>query len=332
MFALILFLTAGVSVAFAQRRIDTLPTTQGCYRQPIAPISAIPTLHSDMPLDCILGYIYFDSLCRGVHTRNQLDSLANIIVSWDTLKPFMRFQYRMSEYDADLYEEYCDASSALNPSYYLIPAVPRYVLKQRQDSILGFRNKLSYLTMASTILHIRVDTVTDSFDSLASYPKWPLPLKCVRATVLDTIKGIHIRQSDDFSYGGSHILSTVSLINFAFSPYWQKLNPRGDNAGIGVDSLGNNYFACDSCFGFNAVQSGKEYIVFLQDIFLDYDGTNSYYTYWPFATYSTEGGIFPIDGLGNVKIPSNFFGYGNSVPIATFESSIRSDINTIISH
>ena len=318
------------------RRIDTIPTTQGCYRQPVTPISTIPTIHSDMPLDCILGYIYLDTLCRSIQTRSQLDSLFNLIGSWDTLKPFMRSLYRMSEYDADLLEEYCYAAADLNYNYFLIPEVLRYVLKQRMEAVLGYRNKLNYLVLASAILHIRVDTVTDSYDSLAYYPKWPLPLKCVRATVLDTIKGIHIRQSNDFLMkakpGSSHPLDDVNFINFAFSPYWQKLNPRGDVAGIGIDSLGNEHFNCDSCFDFNAVQSGKEYVIFLQDIFLDYDGTNSYYSFWPFATYSTEGGIFAIDGSGNVQIPSDFFGYGTSIPLSTFENNLRNDINTIISH
>ncbi len=331
---LLLLLCVGTS--YSQRRIDTIPTSQGCYRQPVTPISAIPTLHTDMSLDCMLGYIYADSLCRSIQTRSELDSFANLIDSWDTLKPFMRFLYRMSEYDPDLLEEYCDAAASLDTSYYLIPAVPRAVLEKRMNAVLGLRNKLNFLTLSSAILHVRVDTVTMSYDSLADYPKWPLPMVCVTATVLDTIKGIHIRQSSDggtvIGKGKTEPLALASVINFSFSPYWQKLNPRGDFRGMGVDSLGNEYFPCDSCYTSSAVEAGKEYIVFLKDVLLDYNGTYSFYNFWPLPYYSPEGGIFAIDISGNVEEPSNYFGYGTSVPLATFETDLRNDINTIVSH
>ncbi|MDP4237721.1 MAG: hypothetical protein Q8919_14855, partial [Bacteroidota bacterium] len=89
---------------------------------------------------------------------------------------------------------------------------------------------------------------------------------------------------------------------------------------------------CPECYGTSSIQESKEYIVFLSSMLLDYNGTTSYYTYWPLKGYSLEGGIFPIDGDGNVLIPSNFFGYGTSLPLALFESDIRKDIDSIILH
>ena len=89
---------------------------------------------------------------------------------------------------------------------------------------------------------------------------------------------------------------------------------------------------CDSCYGLNALIPGKEYVVFLADNFLDYNGISSFYEYVPYNGYNGEGGVFPIDNEGNVTIPDNYFGYGTSVPLSIFELNLRSDINSIIAH
>jgi hypothetical protein len=82
----------------------------------------------------------------------------------------------------------------------------------------------------------------------------------------------------------------------------------------------------------NSLQLNREYIVFLENLYLDYNGTNSFYTYRPFSSYNREGGIFPINSDGYVQIPSNYFGYGTSVPLTAFKNYLQVDIESIISH
>jgi hypothetical protein len=329
----LLLSTSLASRSHAQRHVDTA-SSNGCFRQPVTPIASIPTLHSDMNFDCLMGYIYFDSLCRSITSRRQLDSLAGRLRSWDTLKILARFLYRMTEYDADLFEEYLNAAVSLNPLYHLTPGVVRAVLLDRMDSVLGKRNKLTLLSEASAILRIHVDAVFGGVDSSATIPVDPLPVRCVFGSVVDVIKGIHWRQGAQPPESPKVRLLTASPeVNFVVSPYWHKIHvAEEDNWSIGVDSSGSTTVRCDSCYGSNAVQAGKNYVVFLRSVFNDYNGTNSYYDYFPKAYYSQEGGIFEIDASNNVLIPSNYFGYGTSVPLATFLSALHSDISSITSH
>lgn len=194
--------------------------------------------------------------------------------------------------------------------------------------------------MAPVILHIHVVDTTTSYDSLASVPIWPQPRMCVSAEIIDTIKGTYLRpgscdggiagrrKSQDQTLG----LREYGCINIAFSPFSQKTKNRGDVTPIGVDTAGHIIIPCDSCYGTNPLLPGNDYVVFLENQFMDYNGSYSFYQYHPYSNYNAEGGIFPIDSSGNVIIQDNYFGYGNSVPLSVFESLLKTDIQSIISH
>jgi hypothetical protein len=322
----------------AQRRVDVTPTSTGCYRQPIQPLSIIPPLHSDMSLDCLLGYIYFDSLCRSLQSTHQLDSLLAQIHSWDTLRVFMRFQYRMAEYDADLFNEFLNAASSIDPSFNLPPGLIKLHFWRRMNKVLGANNKFNYLTEVPVILHVKVEAVEISYDSNCTYPVAPQPRKCVRAFVLDTIKGSHFRQGDPVAMSPELKQqqlpqSAESWINIAYFPVSPKSYSRGDILPTTpADSGTFPPFVCDSCYGNSALELGKEYVVFLEDGFLDYNGHASFYEYTPYNTYNDEGGIFSIDSAGNVLSPDNYFGYGGSVALSSFETLLRADIHSIVMH
>jgi len=321
-------------LAFGQRP-TRLPSTTGCYRQAITPISAIPTLHTDMPLDCMLGYIYFDSLCRanfGLDNWNTIDSLVHSIDSWDTLHVFMRFKYRMEEYDADLFREFIQAG-AYDTNYRQGPGGFENLLYQlmNQNNTLGNHSKEIYLTEVPVILHIKVLDTSASYDSVDRLST--STRRCVSAEIIDTIKGMHLRPGDCGLYHTGKQKSPLDYgcINFDYSPMAAKAMGMGDVIHSPIrDSTGQ--ILCDSCYGTSALIPGHEYIVFLADNFLDYNGTTSFYEYVPQNAFNSEGGIFPINGLGNVVSTDNYFGYGNSVPLATFESDLKADINSIISH
>ncbi len=320
----------------SQRPIHTTPTSQGCYRQAVTPISSIPTLHTDMPIDCILGYIYVDSLCRSLQSYHQADSFMSLINSWDTMRVFMRFLYDMQAYDADLYEEYMGNAIYLDTNYHVAPRTLELKFANRMDSVLGKNNKLEYLTVAPVILHIQVTDTMMSYDSLASAPFWPQPRMCVTATVLNTIKGLHLRTCGGLMYQAKEKVpqGSAGCINIAFNPYTTKPYAMGD-AGLagGIDTVTHiSYIRCDSCYGDTAFIPGNEYIVFLEDQPLDYNGTTAFYQFIPYSAYNSNGGVFPINSSGNVLDEENYFGYGNSVPLSTFEADLKTDIQSIISH
>lgn len=333
-------LTALSTISLAQRPTSA-PSTTGCYRQFIMPISAIPTLHSDMTPDCILGYIYLDSLCRSFpnwdSSENFLNSLPQHVSSWDTLRTFMRFLYRLNEYDASLFREFILSACYLDTNYKMMPGTLEKILYSRMDAILGYHSKLGYLTSVPLILHIHVTDTIASQDSMCYLPFWPQPRMCVAAQVIDTIKGIHFINGDCGQYrekqSGKKPEGDVSCINIDYSPVVSKQSWNNDlTMSPSSDSGSNASFICDSCYGYHALVPGKDYIVFLETNFLDYNGANSFYEYVPYNGYNYEGGIFPIDSTGNVLSEDNFFGYGNSVPLAIFESNLKSDISTIVSH
>lgn len=330
----ILFFTFLTPFSSDAQRVVSGPVNSGCYRQAVQPIQSVPTLHSDMGLDCMLGYIYFDSLCRTPLERYQLDSLTNLISSWDTLKIFMRMKYRMSEYDPILYKEYLLSGPPVYHSYVTTPSVIDQLLSERMITNLG-KTKLPYITTASAILHIHVTEVHSDSDTMATIPVAPLPMTCVRADILDVIKGINLPMCEQLTVPGASgykQILTTPCIEFNFSPVWEKELLRGDVVNTAVDSSGNVIPNCVNCYGLASVTTGKDYIVFLRAVPLDYDGTSFYFALWPLSSYSAEGGIFPIDENGNVESVSDFFGYGHSVPVADFLSSLRVDIQKITDH
>ena len=324
---------------FAQRPVSLVPTTTGCYRQPVTPISTVLPLQSDMPLDCILGYRYFDSLCRGLGSYRQADSLIGLISSGDTMRVFMRYMYRMQEYNADLYKEYLYGADEIATNYNVVPGAIEHRFWKQMNKKLGSKNKFNYLSIAPVIVHIRVVDVGSNCDSLCSNPIWPQPRKCVTAIVIDTIKGMHLRQGTPILGYSSKLNDQIpqteySWINIAYSPLSPKLNERGDVIDLtSADSTINDMLVnCPDCYGNNTFQPNKDYIVFLENLFLDYNGTNSFYEYVPYNSYNQEGGVFPINSGGSVQIPSNYFGYGKSVTTSTFKNLIQADIESIISH
>jgi hypothetical protein len=180
------------------------------------------------------------------------------------------------------------------------------------NRILGPKNKLTFLTDADVILRVRITNVYNHIDSLANDP---IPMQCILASVTQIYKGMNIRSC--LSIGNVISAEPISCIAFEYSTNWYKEFADNMNSG-----------AITSLYSSNDIISNNEYIIFLNNVYFDYDGINSYYSYWPSRGYSTEGGIFPIVN-NQVLIPSNYFGYGTSVPLTQFNILLQNDINFI---
>jgi hypothetical protein len=314
---ILFFATSSIS----QIRRHISPTSASCYRIPVSPLSYAPPLHMDMPLKTIFGYIYFDSLMRNFSSAAQIDSFLEQINNYDTLKFFDAYLYAMVDYDPILFYEYLFAGGSVNSLYRANPIQILSKFFEKSSSINNVPLKHRYLVNAGLIQHIKVIYQINSVDTLGH----PLPFVCVTSQVLDTIKGKHFISGDCGLYHTP--LNYPSCINFSFSPIW---NYKGNTDGMGItlDSLGN--FVYQDSYGKDFLSDDSEYIAFFSTYFHDYDGTNAYYTYWPFTGPGLHGGFLRVDSNHNVHDDENLFGYGTLVNINTFKGLLRQDINTII--
>lgn len=305
------------------RTIDTA-TTWGCYRQQVIPISYAPPLKTDMSLNALIGYIYLDSLMRGLTSEAQLDSFYRKISNYDTLKYFNKYLYAMSEYDAILLEEYGLAGYAINSLYKGVPGAIIETLKQKAYEIIPDSLLLRYLINCSIIVHIKVNSITNDADSFGYVPVHPIPMRCINAEIMDTIKGKHILTGDCASSLTRHNMTTQSInpcILFSYSPVWKKNTSDFVNIGESEDMSGD---------GDSTVAVGKEYIVFLHSMFFDYDGTHSFYNYWPSSGLKLQSGIFPILSNGNIVDSGNLAGLGPTPSLTAFKAKLRSEITRIL--
>jgi hypothetical protein len=302
------------SLSYGQRtRVITGPTTNGCYRIPVTRISSAPPLHSDMSYQAILGYIYFDSLCRSFTSWHQMDSLFEQIQSFDTLKYFDALLYAMTEYDPILFQEFLQAGYAVNTSYTMGAGaiLGDYFQKTRQVTRPVLHK---HLVNADLILHIKITGIARDSDTMVTNPSPNLLLLCFTAQVLDTIKGKHFPMG---CYDGP------LCFQFSYSPLWNRRGGGSDySAGPSVqDMYGMNFLSLDS-----------EYIAFFSVHALDCDSSQSYYDIWPYASSGDElnGGFIPVDYAHKVHDTTNLLEDGTLVDEATFLATMRSDIYSLL--
>ncbi|MEO6940740.1 MAG: hypothetical protein ABI444_11500 [Candidatus Kapaibacterium sp.] len=326
LFTVLLLLVLVPAFAHAQRsRSIDKATTNGCYRQPVTPISVAPTLRTDMSLNTLIGYIYLDSLMKSLTSQSQLDSLFSRLRHYDTLKYVNKYIFAMSDYDATLFEEYGLAGYDVNPLYRGVPGAIIETLKQKAHDVIPDSLLLRYLVNTSVILHIKVNGVVNDADNLGNTPDHPIPMQCVNAEVIDTIKGKHLMTGSCSSPQTSHgvlVQSSHPCILFSYSPVWGKNTSDFVRVGESDDMSGSN----DS-----TIAVGREYIVFLHAMFIDYDGTHSFYNYWPSNGLKLQGGVFPILSNGNIVDTENLAGLGTAPTLIAFKKKLRYEIQRILS-
>jgi hypothetical protein len=311
------------------------PTSAGCYRIPVTPLTEAPPLRYDMSLSTLLGYLYLDSIMRTPIDSAQWAAF-NAIQSFDSLKYFLKYLYAVSDYDPILLEEYGRDAPYINPSYTGKPTPMVNYIEEKIGSVLhsmGDTTQMMYLTSTSYILHIRVTSVTRNWDTMGHYnPGQGTPQSCVEAVILDTIKGQHILTGDcswDYRTNGGHNQPDFSdssystCFHFSYNPLWNKSSSDNENSiQLSLDSF---RFSPDA-LGWNAVVPDSEYIVFFSVDYEDYNGTNSYFDIRPIM--DGVGGIYPVvDGM--VSDPQNLWHMGTSVDLDDFESGLEETIYNI---
>ena len=230
----------------------------------------------------------------------------------------------MSDYDAILFEEYGLAGYAINSLYNAVPGAIVETLKQKGHDIIPDSLLLRYLVNCSVILHIKVNSVTNDADSFGYIPVHPIPMRCINAEVMDTIKGKHFLTGTCNPLQSAHgiaVQSSNPCILFSYSPVWKKNTSDFIRVSESDDMSGSD----DS-----TITAGSEYIVFLHAMFFDYDGTHSFYNYWPSTGTNLQGGIFPILSNGNIVDSGNLAGLRTSPTVAAFKAKLRYEITRIL--
>ncbi|HEY3874337.1 MAG TPA: hypothetical protein VGM92_02590 [Candidatus Kapabacteria bacterium] len=309
------------------------PTSAGCYRLAVHPLTEAPPLRSDMSLSTLLGYIYLDSVMRTPLSDSQWAAF-EAIQSFDSLKDILKYIYALTAYDPVLLAEYNRDAPYINPGYWSKPSPVLFHMEEKIGSVLqssGDTTQKMYLTMASYILHIKVIGVTRNWDSMGHYVSGKgTPQSCVEALILDTIKGQHILTGDcEFlhrikSGDGKTLADTTpgDCFHFDFNPITDK---SGNNPTINVLPSDSIIFA-QNAMGWNGVVADSEYIVFCAARYFDYDGTYSSFDITPIM--GGQGGIYPVNG-GIVSDPKNNWRLGTSVAIGDFETALKATISKI---
>ncbi len=289
---------------------------------PMPPLSVLPELHTDMSLDCFVGYIAGDSISKSARYSDLFFGFNNN--KMDVLRYSARFMYAMKDYNPILFRRYIHTSSFMdipNVQYQSYVASSYYgiedELKKRIDE---FGRGYAMLVAADYILHIEVADVAEGIDS--TFSSRTLNYN-VAASVLGKIKGQYLPVHCVYPHqanpkrervlGGYENGSTsATCIKFGHPKRWPAI----------VETDGDVIKHIEG--EIRPAEIGDEYIAFLTLMAID-ESTDSIF---PLNTFEANGGLFRIVD-GKVEDPSNVFGLGTAPTVADFKQHLATLIQNI---
>lgn len=318
---LLLFCMAGLcsafSFAFAQWHGDGTQRSESVVQFPI--LSSVPQYHTDMPLDCLVGYIALDSALRAME-RPDIEHFIRD-VSMDTIKVLSRFLYAMVDYDPVLYYRYgITVNRELDwklPSQgrSMSPFTVETKLLSRIQKEIAQRNPFprdyGLLLAAPYVLHIRVDDVVIGEDTTRESPTTFVNVAC---SVLEVFKGQKLPSNCFYpataAQDNTQQFSATPCLLFGYPKGWLT------NAGFSdTPSSGTTM---------RTAKPGEEYIVFLQLYALTLE--SNYLI--PVTRFEPSGGMFLIQN-GTVHDPGNTFGLGTQSSLQAFKQRLLERIYDI---
>ncbi len=315
---LFLFFTALSDVSNAQVVPQRVKSTVGLQvNVPI--IGTFPPLNMGMPFDVLLGYIYYDSLCRTM-TRHAIDSFASRLTNSDTLTHALKYLYEMDDYNPVTFSQWLKVTPSLG-HYKTSPGYVYTNLIRVASAIIPDTQRTAILSGSDFIAHVRINSIQSYDDTAQSDLQNEVIVDCA---VLDTIKGdvyppclgtiaLHGK--------GSRTSSIEDCLQFVYSPSSPRMAPSGDVLYSWMprlqDSLGNPWISVD-----------QEYVVFLSIRGLGNDSSNFVLTIYPAMFKSSVSGLYPIQS-GVVQDTNNDFGFGANLPTADFIAALRSRIYSL---
>ncbi len=227
-------------------------------------LSHIPDLHTDMPLDCLIGYIAMDSIARNVGTFEATRYPGNALIP--QLRVLSRYMYAMADYDPILLNRHFLStmdSSFPNGQYQSYPANAYFpVIMEIYKRQAEFGRDYGMLVVANYVLRVRVLDVREGIDStLYSRPFRNANVAC---EVLEVFKGQRLPENchNPQNIKGSHeeLLTESNCLIYGYTP---KDNERRSQSGDEMIIFLNLVTEIDDIFsirprgGFNKTLSGR---------------------------------------------------------------------------
>lgn len=353
----ILTVFAAILIAqnFAYSQLDVWNSPDSCEWFFSQPMTQLPPLSSDMPLDIMVSWIVIDSLCRTAADDVLWQRM--MTTTQDSMKLGLKYLYKLMEYDPLLLKQYRLDLDYNQVHWKTTPnSLLLFVMGAYQQRFGRVSDVIKLLMDAGYALHVRVDNITsrESWDHSHIPPGWADRF-CADLYVLDNIKGkklypkcnelpgIRRKQSSEFErmdeqnckriYWGRpqrcYCIYDDSVFYEKYGPDYMKVSeeyivfadirPLNSNRrpvyGWKSDAIIFNYFTGSS---------------FVSGTPRNYADSTSY---GPLEPANPKFGavplIFPIVN-GMVQDPENFFGYGIEVPVAVFKQNLRATINNFL--
>jgi hypothetical protein len=260
-----------------------------------------------MPLEQFVGYTIMDSIITYGKdsfptSQAQKNFIESLTCTGDTLNYALKYLYLLADYNPFLYYNFLTSYQTGNQQpMSILTELLNYVGKKCSFPKQG-------VVKSEFILHLYVNVAEDFV--YESQPGDYMNLTYAYCNVIDTIKG-----------------QVLPDVNNTINVFME------DSAGIQVKKATTLNVPSNTEFLFyynkqwlSAVQPNKEYIVF-SFITGACIGTEQYYDIRPIFLDRMTG-VFPIVN-GSVIDEKNNFGWGTSVPLATFKQNLQELIDSI---
>lgn len=264
----------------------------------------IPELHTDMTLDCLIGYITMDSVARTGRIIEATTAPQNVLLS--ELRGISRYIYSMADYDPILLKRHFLStmdSAYPNGRYQSYPANTYYpVIREVYDRRAQFGTDYAMLIMADYVLRIRIVDVRSGIDS-TMFPPSRNEQTNVACEVVEIFKGRHLPNNCSPSFHNtqgtekyeSPLSESPCLIYGHHTRYEQYIPKQGDEMIV-----------------FLNIATNKDKICLI----------------YPLIGVEKTGGRFFIRN-GQVEDPDNIWGLGSHPSFESFRSNLLQKITNI---
>lgn len=277
-----------------------------CSRLIVYPLSSLPPLSSDMPLDVLISWIVVDSICRTVspeEVENYVKSTSD-----DTLRLAMKYLYSLHDYSALLLDKY---NATLDTTYESWPRYIRHIVTEEYRKRFGLSRIADDILVHSRILLVTVDQKWEYPDSLDESPVQGF---CAAVSIDSAIVGrVHYDECLEGGFG-------CELVSWIYS-----------------DTTNSVSLYYSRCFPPNVLENGKRYLLYMLDVPNEYSaGIDRYYTTLsPLVmkentrNFGLISSVFEIQN-GVIHDGMNYFGLGEYPTIVDVVNTIRGEIDILL--
>lgn len=300
---IVVIILLGFTTLSAQWHGNGTQLSEACIR--LQGLDYVPQLRTDMPLDCLIGYVVMDSVARTVGTFEATRYPENMVIP--QLRIMSRYMYAMGDYDPILLNRHFFStkdSNFPNERYQSYPANTYYPIlmeiNKRQDK---FGRDYGILVSSNYVLRIRVIEAREGIDSTMFNRPSP-PTTNVACEVLEIFKGQRLPENcrpiqanqQNTKHDHDKPLSQSNCLIYAYRTDDIESKPK----------------------------PGDEIFLFLNLVIVK----NDLFLVYPTFGFDKTGGRFLVQN-GRVNDPDNIWGKGINPTFQDFRSTLLQRINDI---